>query len=427
MKRIAFFSLANLLIVLFAAQTLFADTVQEKRLKKFPVIEPAKQMVENFLLPQDGLKNPAVIDVMKRIPRHRFVLPEHQQAAYWDQAIAIGNAQTISPPYIVAYMTEQLDPKPTDKVLEIGTGSGYQAAVLSLLVDQVYSIEIVEPLGKRAETLLKQLGCDNVRVRIGDGYKGWKQVAPFDSIIVTCSPESVPQPLIDQLKEGGRMIIPVGERHQQAFYLCKKINGKLVKERQSQVLFVPMTGEAEDQRQDKSDDGAKPQLVGGDFKVIQKDGSPKGWHYARGVTFIEADKKFGDVQIVRFTKRRLAQNQNQNPPDQVSLSQMLQGFAVDGRAVKMLNIEYFLRGKDVVATYGPVMTPTAVLTLFNENREQVAELPLGRCVGTFGWKKVSYDFPIPPETREAVLLIGLPIASGQIDIRNIAVKNSGKQ
>ncbi len=149
---------------------------------------------------------------MRRIPRIRFVPPLHHQIAYWDQAIAIGDAQTISPPYVVAFMTEQLAPKPGDKVLEIGTGSGYQAAVLSLLVDEVYSIEIVESLGERSSALLKQLNMDNVHVRVGDGYKGWPEAAPFDSIIVTCSPESVPQPLVDQLREGGRMIIPLGER-----------------------------------------------------------------------------------------------------------------------------------------------------------------------------------------------------------------------
>jgi protein-L-isoaspartate(D-aspartate) O-methyltransferase len=200
-------------LILSLSVDLRSDETPERRVavrrEKFPVVEKAKLMVENELLPQGGLINSTVIDVMKRVPRHRFVPPLHQSIAFRDQAIAIGNAQTISPPYIVAYMTEQLDPQPGDKVLEIGTGSGYQAAVLSLLVDQVYSIEIVEPLGLRAEKTLQTLGMDNVHVKVGDGYKGWPEAAPFDSIIVTCSPESVPQPLIDQLREGGRMIIPI--------------------------------------------------------------------------------------------------------------------------------------------------------------------------------------------------------------------------
>jgi protein-L-isoaspartate(D-aspartate) O-methyltransferase len=273
-------------LVLSLAGDLRANETPEQRFAarrdKFSIVEKAKLMVENDLLPQGGLKNPAVIDVMKRVPRHRFVPPLHQSIAFRDQAIAIGNAQTISPPYIVAYMTEQLDPKPGDKVLEIGTGSGYQAAVLSLLVDQVYSIEIVEPLGLRAEKTLQTLGMDNVHVKVGDGYKGWPEAAPFDSIIVTCSPESVPQPLIDQLREGGRMIIPIGERYQQSFYLCKKTNGKLEKERLTQALFVPMTGEAEDKREVQPDPN-NPSLIGGGFEEVRDNGTPIGWHYARSV------------------------------------------------------------------------------------------------------------------------------------------------
>ncbi|MFN7628600.1 MAG: protein-L-isoaspartate O-methyltransferase, partial [Pirellula sp.] len=147
-----------------------------------------------------------------------------------DIAIAIGESQTISSPYIVALMTEALQPKPTDKVLEIGTGSGYQAAVLSPLVKDVYTIEIVEDLGERTTALLDELGYSNVHCLIGDGFKGWKEHAPFDKIIVTCSPANVPEPLREQLKEGGLMVIPVGERYQQMLYLMRKKDGKLEKE-----------------------------------------------------------------------------------------------------------------------------------------------------------------------------------------------------
>ena len=137
-------------------------------------------------------------------------------------ALPIGEQQTISPPFIVAYMTQEIDPQPTDRVLEIGTGSGYQAAMLSPLVKEVYTIEIVEPLGKRAARTLKRLGYKNVFAKVGDGYLGWPEAAPFDKIIVTCSPEKVPQPLVDQLKDGGLMIVPVGERYQQNLYLFRK-------------------------------------------------------------------------------------------------------------------------------------------------------------------------------------------------------------
>ena len=146
-------------------------------------------------------------------------------------ALPIGEGQTISPPFIVAYMTEALDPQPSDNVLEIGTGSGYQAAVLAKLVRDVYTIEIVDPLGHKAAKTLERLHYDNVHVKVGDGYQGWPEHAPFDKIIVTCSPEKAPPALVEQLKEGGRMVIPVGERYQQTLYLMKKIDGKMVSEK----------------------------------------------------------------------------------------------------------------------------------------------------------------------------------------------------
>ena len=195
-----------------------------------------------------GVKNPRVIEAMRSTPRHEFVTINERKNAYLDMALPIGEGQTISPPFIVAYMTEAIDPQPEDKVLEIGTGSGYQAAVLSPLVREVYTIEIVEPLGRKAAKVLERLHYDNVHVKIGDGYQGWPEHAPFDKIIVTCSPENVPPALAEQLKEGGRMVIPMGERYQQTLYLLKKINGKLETEALKPTLFVPMTGKAESQR-----------------------------------------------------------------------------------------------------------------------------------------------------------------------------------
>jgi protein-L-isoaspartate(D-aspartate) O-methyltransferase len=200
-------------------------------------------MVENQLkVPGWGITNQGVLRTMAAIPRHEFVPESLRDAAYNDHPLPIGHDQTISQPYIVAFMTEKLDPKATDKVLEIGTGSGYQAAILSRLVAQVYSIEIVEPLGRTAEQTLKRLGYDNVKVRIGDGYKGWPEAAPFDAIIVTCAPDHVPQPLVDQLKDGGRMIIPVGEAGAQELYLLEKRGPELQRRAVLPVRFVPMTG-----------------------------------------------------------------------------------------------------------------------------------------------------------------------------------------
>jgi protein-L-isoaspartate(D-aspartate) O-methyltransferase len=192
-----------------------------------------------------GITNQRVLAAMARVPRHEFVPPEQRAYAYADRPLHIGQGQTISQPYIVAFMTEKLEPRPTDRVLEIGTGSGYQAAVLAELVAEVDTVEIVEPLGRRAEADLRRLGYTNVSVRIGDGYQGWPSKAPFDAIIVTCAPEKVPQPLVDQLKEGGRMIIPVGEQGIQDLVLLHKRGDKLERQAVLPVRFVPMTGEAE--------------------------------------------------------------------------------------------------------------------------------------------------------------------------------------
>ena len=190
-----------------------------------------------------GIADPRVLEAMGRVPRHEFVPKGARAQAYEDWPLPIGHGQTISQPYIVAFMTAALEPKPGDRVLEIGTGSGYQAAVLSLLVAEVYSIEIVEPLALRAADDLKRLGYGNVKVRAGDGHLGWPEAAPFDAIIVTCAPEAVPRALVDQLKAGGRMIIPVGSQWgAQELYLLKKTAAGMRRQAVLPVRFVPMRG-----------------------------------------------------------------------------------------------------------------------------------------------------------------------------------------
>lgn len=189
-----------------------------------------------------GIHNPYVLNAMRKVPRHLLVPGNVRQLAYADGPLPIGYGQTISQPYIVAFMTEAIDPKPGMKVLEIGTGSGYQAAVLGEIVGEVYTIEIVEPLGTKAKKDLEKLGYKNVHVRVGDGYKGWPEQAPFDAIIVTAAPEKVPQPLKDQLKEGGKMIIPVGSNTDtQELRLLEKRKGKIRTTSLLPVRFVPFT------------------------------------------------------------------------------------------------------------------------------------------------------------------------------------------
>lgn len=199
-----------------------------------------KRMIERQIVAR-GITNQRVLRVMGTVPRHELVPAGYRSSAYADEPLPIGFGQTISQPYIVAFMTEHLDPKPDDRVLEIGTGSGYQAAVLAGLVREVHTIEIVKELAERARVDLQRLGYTNVHVKAGDGYKGWPEAAPFDAVIVTCAPDSVPQPLVQQLREGGRMIIPVGSGFGQELYLLEKKAGRVEKRAVLPVRFVPMT------------------------------------------------------------------------------------------------------------------------------------------------------------------------------------------
>lgn len=188
-----------------------------------------------------GVKDKAVLDAMLRVPRHVFVPESQRPLSYGDHPLPIGDGQTISQPYVVAFMTEALELKPGDRVLEIGSGSGYQAAVLAELVKEVYTIEIIRTLGERARNTLAQLGYKNVHVRIGDGYKGWPEAAPFDAVIVTCAPEKVPKALVDQLREGGVMVVPVGLQGEiQKLVRGVKTGGVLKTESVMHVRFVPM-------------------------------------------------------------------------------------------------------------------------------------------------------------------------------------------
>ena len=197
------------------------------------------EIMVNTQIVSRGVEDSRVINAMKKTPRHRFVPTQIKKMAYSDRPLPIGEGQTISQPYIVALMTELLELKGKEKVLEIGTGSGYQAAILSQLVGECYSIEIVETLVHRSKAILKQLGYDNVLVKWGDGYQGWPEHAPFDRIIITAAPEEIPQKLIAQLKVGGRMVLPVGKWNQELILITKDANG-IKKESIIPVRFVPM-------------------------------------------------------------------------------------------------------------------------------------------------------------------------------------------
>jgi protein-L-isoaspartate(D-aspartate) O-methyltransferase len=208
------------------------------------------RMVELDLKGRD-IQDPRVLKAMAKVPRHYFVPPALRHLAYADRPLPIGSDQTISQPYVVAFMTQSLGLKGHEKVLEIGTGSGYQAAVLSEVAKSVHTIEIVQDLARTARDRLAMLGYTQIQVRAGDGYQGWPKEAPFDAIVITAAPDHIPQPLVDQLKVGGKMILPLGPQNQaQSLVLLTKLKGgKLKRDVIMPVRFVPMTGEAQSKKQ----------------------------------------------------------------------------------------------------------------------------------------------------------------------------------
>jgi protein-L-isoaspartate(D-aspartate) O-methyltransferase len=354
---------------------------------------------------REGISNEAVLQAMRRVPRHLFVNPEDRPKAYYDQALPIGHKQTITPPYLVAYMTALLDPQPTDRVLEIGTGSGYQAAILSVIVKEVYSIEIIEPLGRQATKRLQELGYTNVHVKIGDGYKGWPEHAPFDKIIVTCSPESVPQPLIDQLRDGGKLIIPLGERYQQAFHLLEKRDGKLVRTRLVPTLFVPMTGKAEDLRKTKPD-SVHPRIRNGGFEE-QTDGQLDAWYHVRQATIEHAGAREGKAYVT-FTNAEPGRN-----------SGILQGIGISGLRVKSLRISLWVQAERAQPGEEPTEIPGLVLHFYDADSHYVGRSGTNPWLGSFHWKRVTADVLVPPQARVAIISIGLNGGTGNVSVDDV--------
>lgn len=365
-----------------------------------------EQLIREILVP-GGVTDERVLSSMRTTPRHEFVPQDVRAQAYYDRSLPIGASQTISSPFIVAIMTQELDTKPEHKVLEIGTGSGFQAAVLSPLVKEVYSIEIVPELGNRARQVLTSLGYKNVTTKVGDGYKGWEEYAPFDRIIVTCSPENVPQPLVDQLVEGGLMIIPVGERYQQMLYLMRKKDGKLEREALRPTLFVPMTGAAEDKRQVKADP-ANPSLVNGDFEEEPlESGDMPGWYYQSGLSWETEEGK----HFVEFY------NDARGRP-----THLLQGVALDGRLVRRVRLAADMRLDDVVVGLERSELPAVTVRFYDEKRALLGTQWIGLVRGTKPWKNESRFFRVPADAREAIVSIGLFGATGRAAFDNVVLE-----
>lgn len=383
-----------------------------------PYVQVRRDMVKQYI-ESAGVSDQRVLQSIRDTPRHEFLPRSVRARAYFDMALPIGESQTISSPFIVAMMTEALDPQPTDVVLEIGTGSGYQAAVLSPLVKHVYTIEIVQELGQRAAETLERLGYDNVSTRVGDGFLGWPEAAPFDKIIVTCSPEDVPEPLVEQLREGGQLLIPVGERYQQTLYRMTKREGTLIREPLRPTLFVPMTGEAEAGR-DVHPDPQHPRVVNGDFEdagdeSLNVDSYVPGWYYGRQVRRMESSRETGEAPsgkaFVRFTNETPGLN-----------SHLLQGIPIDGQLVSLVRLAGHVRTDGVRQGTTKDALPMIAMTLYDQERKELGTVWLGPYRGTMAWNRFSRLVQIPPAAREAILRIGLFGATGTADFDQISIE-----
>ena len=401
-----------------AALLLLAAGAPQDRLEDRRAADRAA-MVEEVVV-SEGITDPLVLDALRSVPRHEFVRPADRRRAYVDGALPIGYGQTISPPFIVAYMTQTLDVRPGMKVLEIGTGSGYQAAVLAAVGAEVFSIEIVEPLGKKAARTLSRLGYRNATTKVGDGYLGWPEHAPFDRIIVTCSPESVPRPLVDQLADGGKLLVPLGERFQQTFHLFTKADGELEAEQLVPTFFVPMTGRSEDRRRVQPD-GLRPAVANGGFEADEDgDGRADGWHYQRQTLLmpdaVRDEANYGleppgeapeGGRFLRIAAR---------DPDR--LAQVLQGLPVDGRRVAKVGLAMRVRGRNLAAPNAGGPAAGAAVYFYDEKRRELPGGFVGPLAGTFDWDERGRRIPVPPDAREMIVRIAVK-GSGVLDVDGV--------
>lgn len=355
-----------------------------------------------------GVTNRRVLGAMQATPRHEFVPSDQRPRAYVDTALPIGFGQTISSPYIVARMTEALDPQANEKVLEVGTGSGYQAAVLSSLVKDVYTIEIVPELGKSAQRTLTRLRYENVHVRIGDGYLGWPEHAPYDKIIVTCSPEDIPRPLISQLAEGGHLVIPVGERFQQVLYRFTKSQGEMRRERVEATFFVPMTGRAEAERK-KHPDASNPRIINGGFEATTAAGELQGWYYIRHGKAIRDPNCPGGKHCMEFVRR------------DAMPAYGLQPIGVTGANTKELKLTLYSSAEGIQTGLLSLHSSQVVVEFYDKNRQRCGEANVAINAGSFGWRHLSQTISVPKEAELAMIGIGLFGAQGTIRFDDIRV------
>jgi protein-L-isoaspartate(D-aspartate) O-methyltransferase len=398
-----------LLLAVAATRELAAQTPRE--------LAAARSWLVESELATSGIKSPHVLAAIREVPRHEFVPEEFRQYAYFDTTIPIGHGQTISPPYIVAWMTEQLDPQPGERVLEIGTGSGYQAAVLSRLAKDVYTIEIQPELAKRAAAALQRVKYKNVHTRHGDGFQGWAEAAPFDKIMVTCSPENVPAPLAEQLREGGRMLIPIGEGFQQNLCVLVKEGGKLRVAARTPTYFVPMTGMADALRSQPSDEPITP-LVNGNFEELISPGVPVAWFYLRQAQLAPRAEPNQPGQCLLFTNAVPGRS-----------SQAMQSIGVRGDRVRLLSVQSWVACKGVqpADAANPRDGAKIFVTFFDADRKTLDEQIVGLWREDTAWRKHVGVVKVPPTTIGMTVAIGLFGATGEFRCDDVVVLPAREQ
>ncbi|MCE9528021.1 MAG: protein-L-isoaspartate O-methyltransferase [Planctomycetales bacterium] len=367
------------------------------------LLEARRLMVQEEIANQ-GIENERLLEAMRDVPREQFVPLSRRNLAYLNVAIAYDDGQVILPPLVTAHLIEQLNPHKNDKVLVIGPGSGYSTALLSRMVREVFAVEIDPVIAKTAEETLARLKYTNVKVRVGDGFEGWKEHAPYQRIIVECSPDSVPKALVEQLAEGGILLVPIGDEFDQTMHLCKKENGKLTTLSLWPTLLLPMKGKAEELRS-QSEMPRDPSILNGGFEelVPKTKDVPAHWAYVRQGRAIAGEfcpEGKNSLAFVNLT------------PGAAAMA--LQAFPVDGKKVSELSFACNVWGKDIRPGQNRQQLPRVEVRFFDEKRRLVGGDWMGGWNLTFDWLGKEHVFSVPRTAKFAVLRIGLCGATGEI-------------
>ena len=367
------------------------------------LLEARRLMVQEEIAAQ-GIENERLLEAMREVPREQFIPLYKRNLAYLNLAVTYGDGQVILPPLVTAHLIEQLDPQKNDKVLVIGAGSGYSSALLSRMCREVYAVEIDRNVAATAEETLNRLKYTNVKLRVGDGFEGWQEHAPYQRIIVECSPDSVPKPLVEQLAEGGVLLVPVGTEFDQTMHLCKKVNGELTTVSLWPTLLLPMKGKAEEFRS-QSEKLRTPSILNGGFEEIvpKTTDVPASWAYVRqGRVITDSTCPEGKYSLSFI---------NVTP---VVAATALQAFPVDGKSISELTLACKIWGKEIRPGQNRQELPRVEVRFFDEKRRFVGGEWMGGWNMTFNWLPKEHVFSVPRTAKFALLRIGLGGATGEI-------------